>query len=338
MHIGLTGWQREAAGGDHRELLALFQRADALGFDSLWLPELHFRRSGLPYPSPLLLAAAVFGCTERIRVGTGVTLLPLQHPLLLAENLSQLDWQSGGRLDVGIGRGNDEHTMRALGIDPSTTHERFVRSYDLLVQAWVQEFVDSVGGPWRFGLTSVTPPLQQPHPPIYVAGSSLETIRFAVEHRLPHLLSLEPPEQRQLKRWHEVVGPGTPLAELGRSSLARYIFIGHTDSEAHALLDRALPYILARRRWSPVDVGDADAVAKARADLIQHQAIVGSPESCIRAIAQLARTIGAGHVRLVFNAQGGLDHATTLSQMELFAREALPACRAIQPDLEALPA
>lgn len=332
MHIGLSGWQREAASGDHRELLALFRRADELGYDSIWLAEYHFRRAGLPYPSPLLLAAAVFATTERIRVGTGVVLLPHHHPLLLAEELAQLDQQSGGRLDIGIGRGNDDAALRAIGVDPADKHDRFVASYELLLNAWASGRVSSDGGPWQFAETEVgPPPLQQPHPPIYVAGASLDTIRFAVERQLPHLFSLEPPEDRQLQRWREVVGPGGLLAELRESSLARYLFIGKTTAEAHEIMERALIPILKRRRSAPVDVTDADAVSTARADLIRRQAIVGSPDECVRQIEQIAREIGTGHLRLTANALGGLDRATTLAQIELFGREVLPACRAIVP-------
>ena len=332
MHIGLSGWQREAAGGDHRELLELFRRADELGYDSIWLAEYHFRRAGLPYPSPLLLAAAVFATTERVRVGTGVVLLPHHHPLLLAEQLAQLDQQSGGRLDVGIGRGNDDAALRAIGVDPAEKHARFVASYELLLKAWARDRVSSDSGPWQFGETEVGPaPVQQPHPPLFVAGASLETIRFAVERRLPHLLSLEPPENRQLERWREVVGPGEPLAELRDSSLARYLFIGKTTAEAYEVMDRALIPIFKRRRSVPVDVTDSRAVSSARADLIRRQAIVGSPDECVRQIEQIAREIGTGHLRLTANALGGLDRATTLAQIELFGREVLPACRDIRP-------
>jgi alkanesulfonate monooxygenase SsuD/methylene tetrahydromethanopterin reductase-like flavin-dependent oxidoreductase (luciferase family) len=332
MHIGLTGWQREAADGDYRELLSIFQRADALGFDSLWLPEYHLRRTGLPYPSPLLLAAAVFATTERMRVGTGVTLLPVTHPLSLAEQLAQLDVQSGGRLDVGIGRGNDGAALAALGVPADEKHERFVAAYDILLRAWGQGTVSSESGPWQFAEVEVGPaPVQRPHPPIYVAGASPETIGFAVERGLPHLLSLEPPEGRQLNRWRACIGPGGRMTGLGASSLNRYIFVGRTDAEAHALLDQALPHILKRRRWLPVDITDVDAVAVARANLIRQQAIVGSPDTCIREIERTVQEVGTGHLRCVFNALGGLDRAATLARMELFAREVLPAVRAVEP-------
>ncbi|MCC7368398.1 MAG: LLM class flavin-dependent oxidoreductase [Chloroflexi bacterium] len=332
MHIGLSGWQREAAGDDHQGLLRLFQRADTLGFDSVWLAEYHFRRSGLPYPSPLLLAAATFAVTERLRVGTGVVLLPQHHPLLLAEALAQLDRQGNGRLDVGIGRGNDDAALRAIGVDPASKHERFVAAYELLVRAWTHGRVASADGPWQFGETEVgPPPTQQPHPPLYIAGASHETIQFAVERGLPHLFSLEPPEDRQLQRWQEVVGPGQPLVELGRSSLARYLFIGRTEEEAFERLDRALLPILRRRRSQPVDVTDREAVARARANLVARQAVVGTPDQCVEQIQAIAREIGTGHLRLTINALGGLGMLDTLEQLELFGREALAACREIVP-------
>jgi alkanesulfonate monooxygenase SsuD/methylene tetrahydromethanopterin reductase-like flavin-dependent oxidoreductase (luciferase family) len=332
MHIGLTGWQREAAAGDYRELLSLFRRADELGYDSLWLAEYHFKRNGLPYPSPTLLAAAVFAVTERMRVGTGVTLLPLHHPLILAEQLAQLDVQSGGRLDVGIGRPNDPAILTALGIDPGQKHARFVHGYDLLLRAWTEGRVASEAGPFAFPETEVGPtPVQQPHPPIYVAGMSFETLGFAVERRLPVLLSLERPEGLQLQRWWEL--PKTPeqASDLWGYSLNRYVFIGKTDAEAQARLDQALMPILRRRRWAPVDVTDPEAVRTARASLIRDQAIVGDPDACIREIERLAREVGTGHLRCTFNALGGLDRPTTLAQMELFAAEVLPACRQIAP-------
>ena len=204
--------------------------------------------------------------------------------------------------------------------------------YDVLTRAWTEGRVASNDGPWQFSETEVGPtPLQQPHPPIYVAGTSEETVRFAVERRLPHLFSLEPPEDRQFQRWREVVGMDQALAELDRSSLARYLFIGRTTEEAHERLDRALLTILRRRRSQPVDVTDREAVARARSALIAQQAIVGTPDQCVDQIENIAREIGTGHLRLTINALGGLNSADTLEQLELFGRVALAYCRNIVP-------
>jgi alkanesulfonate monooxygenase SsuD/methylene tetrahydromethanopterin reductase-like flavin-dependent oxidoreductase (luciferase family) len=261
-----------------------------------------------------------------------VTLLPLHHPLILAEQLAQLDVQSRGRLDVGIGRPNDPAVLPALGVDPASKHARFVDGYNLLSRAWADGRVSSESGPFQFAETEVGPaPRQQPHPPIYVAGMSFETIGFAVERRLPVLLSLERPEGLQLQRWRELSKTPEQVADLWGYSLNRYVFIGKTDPEAQDRLDQALMPILKRRRWAPVDVTDPEAVRVARASLIRDQAIVGDPDACIAEIQRLAREVGTGHLRCTFNALGGLDRATTLHQMELFAAEVLPACRAIGP-------
>ncbi|MFP3442855.1 LLM class flavin-dependent oxidoreductase, partial [Pantoea sp. SIMBA_133] len=80
------------------------------GFDGIWFNEFHFSRDTLPYPSTLLLGADILARTERLRFGTSILVLPLYHPLLLAEQIAQLDFQSGGRVDVGIGRGTDPST------------------------------------------------------------------------------------------------------------------------------------------------------------------------------------------------------------------------------------
>ena len=89
MRIDLAGWTREATRGSHREFLALFERAERLGFEGVWFNEFRVPDTPWPYPSPLLLAAALLARTERLRVGTSVLVLPLFHPLLLAEEIAE---------------------------------------------------------------------------------------------------------------------------------------------------------------------------------------------------------------------------------------------------------
>jgi alkanesulfonate monooxygenase SsuD/methylene tetrahydromethanopterin reductase-like flavin-dependent oxidoreductase (luciferase family) len=328
VHIGLSGWSRAAADPDPERFLDLMQRADALGFDSIWLSEHHFRREGLPYPAPLLLAAAIFARTERVRVGLGVALPAIHHPLLLAEELAQLDVQSGGRLDVGLGRSNQPEVPAALGIDTAEQPARIRAAIEILVRAWTDGIV-SVDGPfWRFEEVEVGPrPIQQPHPPLYIGGTSPESMRLATSLGLPLLLSLEPPEGRQLDRYREAAAqPGCP-APVRDFSLARYVCVAPTDAEADALVDRLLPLLIERRRWAP----PFESFAAAKADFLSRQAIAGAPERCVEQIGRLVAETGIGHLRCVFNGNGGLDRETTLAGMDLFAHDVLPACRHILP-------
>jgi alkanesulfonate monooxygenase SsuD/methylene tetrahydromethanopterin reductase-like flavin-dependent oxidoreductase (luciferase family) len=334
MRIDLAGWTREATLGDHREFLRLFEHADRLGFDGVWFNEFHFRREGLPYPSTLLLAAAVFARTARLRVGLSILVLPLYHPLMLAEQVAQLDYQSGGRIDVGIGRGTDPATFLALEIDPVTSRERFEACCDIMRRAWVAPTVSARTDFWRFDGVGVGPePVQRPHPPLYVAGSTKGTLAFAAVQELPLLLSLEPPEGKQLALYREALAESGRPSRLAGSSLSRYVCIGATRAAAERQLDDLLPRLHCRRVGFATARGTpADQVPPIDRDRFKReQAIVGDPQGCHDRIVALARELGTGELRCVFNGNGVLGNAAALAGMDLFAREVLPALRAVAP-------
>jgi alkanesulfonate monooxygenase SsuD/methylene tetrahydromethanopterin reductase-like flavin-dependent oxidoreductase (luciferase family) len=104
------------------ETLALFEAAEALGFDSAWVAQHHFGTESGRLPSPLVLLAAAAQRTRRIRLGTGVIVLPLEHPLRLAEDAVVLDALSDGRLELGLGAGFDPRVFEAFGQDIEQRH------------------------------------------------------------------------------------------------------------------------------------------------------------------------------------------------------------------------
>lgn len=330
MRIDLAGWTREATRGGHREFLALFERAERLGFDGVWFNEFRVPDTPWPYPSPLLLAAALLARTERLRVGTSVLVLPIHHPLMLAEEIAQLDLQSGGRIDVGVGRGTEPAALQALQIDADSTRERFEQSCRILVDALSGRPVAAGPGPWRF---EDRPPLpatvQRPHPPLYVAGSTPETLGFAVDHDLPLLLSLEPPEGAQLDRLDAAAqARGHDAGALrARSSLARYVCIAADDAAVQAQLATLWPQLYQRRvyfagrRGVPADQVPPIDVQR----VLREQFIHGTPEACHAQITALCARTGIGQLRCVFNANGLWSDAQALAGMELFAREVLPS-------------
>jgi alkanesulfonate monooxygenase SsuD/methylene tetrahydromethanopterin reductase-like flavin-dependent oxidoreductase (luciferase family) len=335
MRIDLSGFQRAGTHGDHREFLRLFERADAQGYDGVWLNELHFHRTELPYPAPLLLAAAIFARTERLRVGTSVLVLPLHHPLLLAEQVLQTDFQSGGRLDVGLGRGtaSDDHFV-ALGVDLGTSRERFAEAFGILVDACTRPEVSADGAFWRFaGVAVGPPPVQRPHPPLYLAGYTRESIAFAVERGLPLLLSLEPPEERQLAICRALAAerglPYVPYDTAG-FSFTRYVCLAPTAAEADALVDDLLPRLNRRRLAFAAQRGKpaAGVELRTKAEFLREQCIAGDPQACSDQLTALAGR-GVTELRLVFNGNGEVSPRQAREEMELFARELLPHCRAL---------
>ncbi len=324
MRIDLYGWTRDATRGDHRDFLGLFEEADRLGFDGVWFNEFHFQDPPQPYPSTLLLAAALFARTTRIRIGTSILVLPLHDPLLLAEMIAQLDRQSGGRLDIGMGRGTDPQTFTILGIDHAQARERFEAAFETMLRVWTQPLSDSH--------RASAPPLQQPHPPLYLAGTTKETMAFAALKNLPLLLSLEPPEPRQLAAYAEALAESGATSMIARSSLCRYLCIARNLAQAEAAVDD----LLARRQRAR----DASARARGtvnppldRAKVRAEQMIWGDPDQCLAQIAALRQAPGAihgiGELRLVFNGNGVLDNAEALASMRLFAETVLPAARDI---------
>ncbi|SFU66778.1 Flavin-dependent oxidoreductase, luciferase family (includes alkanesulfonate monooxygenase SsuD and methylene tetrahydromethanopterin reductase) [Polaromonas sp. YR568] len=308
MRIDLAGWTRDATHGDTRAFFALFEEADRLGFDGVWFSEFRLTADARPYPSPLLLASALLARTERLRVGTAVLVLPLHQPQLLAEELQQLAWQSGKRFDAGLGRGTDPATLQALGIPADATRACFEAGLEVLL----------VGE----------------HPPLYIAGSTPETIGLAVRHALPLLLSLEPPEIKQLAELDAQAGAvsGQLRTSLrARSSLARYVCIGATQAEVEGQLQDLWPRLHARRIYfagrrgvpahevPPPDTGR----------MLSEQFIAGTPDACHAQIMALRESTGIGHLRCVFNGNGLLDNAQALKQMRMFANSVLPALRAV---------
>lgn len=336
MHVGIAGWSREACRGDHRAFLRLFERADALGFDSAWLTEYHFDRDD-PYPSPLLLASAIAARTERIRLGLSVIVLPLHQPLLLAEALAQLDFQSHGRLDVGLGRGTRPPTFAALGLPIEEARSRFEEAYEIVIRAWSQPVVSFEGRHWQLENVAVGPaPVQRPHPPVWIAGYTRETLAFAHARGVPVLLSLEPPEGRQLQVQAQLAAESGSRYDVSAWSLARYVCIGRTRAEAAARVDDLLPKLHARRqRFAALRGEPATGIApRSRESFLREQAIAGTPDECIAQIQEIARTIGTTHLRGVFNGNGVLDDNTALHDMALFAQDVLPAVRELSKSPE----
>jgi len=302
MRIDLAGWTREAMQGDPRAFFSLFDHADRLGFHGVWFSEFRLPTADWPYPSPLLLAAAVLARTERLRVGTSVLVLPLHQPLLLVDEIAQLAFQSGGRIDIGVGRGTEPATLAALKIEPSETRARFEQNCKVLQ-------------------------LRAAHVPLYIAGSTPETLGFAIERDIPLLLSLEPPETTQLGHVAQIL-QRRPSTLLQRSSLARYVCIGTNAAHVKAQLDTLWSKFQARRNYFSAQRGvPPDQVPRIDPErMLREQFIHGDPQQCHAQIIALHEHSGIGALRCIFNANGLLDNAQALATMTLFSREVLPLC------------
>jgi alkanesulfonate monooxygenase SsuD/methylene tetrahydromethanopterin reductase-like flavin-dependent oxidoreductase (luciferase family) len=170
----------------YAEMLDLMVYGETLGFDVAWMAEIHFGGAFSLLSAPLMLVPAIAARTKRIRIGTAVTLLPLHHPLSLAEQAATADLLSGGRLEFGVGRGSIPTQFHGFGIPVEENRARFDEALEIIRLAWTQERFSYEGRFYRVENLAVVPkPLQQPHPPVRVGVHTAESFAHLGDLGLP---------------------------------------------------------------------------------------------------------------------------------------------------------
>ena len=190
MKFGVFFQAPEAVGQSHaqryQEMFELIQCAEELGFDVAWLAELHFGGAFSLLANPLMMVPVIAQRTKRIRIGTAVALLPLQHPLTIAEQAATADVLSGGRLEFGVGRGSIPSQFHGFKIDVAENRARFDESLEIIRRAWTEERFSYRGKFWDVEELAVVPrPVQKPHPPIRVAVHTAESFAHIADKGWP---------------------------------------------------------------------------------------------------------------------------------------------------------
>ena len=161
------------------EALEQVPYAEQMGFDSVWFTEHHFRPVWSHNSAPDLTLAAISQRTSRIRLGIGVVLAPIHHPLHVAARMATLDILSRGRVDVGLGRTGYPYQLTPFGSDLGDTRGMWQEFADMLPKIWTQETFAYDGEYFQTPTREVLPkPLQRPHPPLWSACGSDETARL----------------------------------------------------------------------------------------------------------------------------------------------------------------
>lgn len=329
--------------GDSPELYARWleqiDAAEALGFDSLWVTEHHFRRFGGMSSNPQMLLAAAAQRTRRMRLGTAVSLLPMHHPIRIAEDFAMLDLLSNGRVDFGAGRGMHPLEYAVFDADWTTAQRRLPEALDILVRAWSGEAFEWSGEHYRYPKITVYPrPLQRPHPPIYVtANRDPESFRM-VGRRGHHLMTLPwlfPTEGQRARIAPYFEG----LREGGHPAETQEIFVMYPAYVAASDAEARLESVDAWGRWRAfaLEALNLDPTkGEAYERVFRHldfdamtgdsRVVFGGHETCARVLERIIQAVGPTHIGLVFHF-GGLAQAKVLSSMERFARLVMPMFR-----------
>ena len=219
--------------------------AEPLGYHSVWIAEHHFNDYGL-CPAPPVLASFVAARTSTVRLGMGVSLLPLHHPVDLAESLAVLDVVSGGRLDVGIGRGGTLQDYQTFQSDRADARARVEEGVALIQQSWSGVPFDFQGRFHSAERVHVRPrPVQRPHPPLFIACNSEDSVQSAARLGLPTLSSFFVPVdelQRRHRLYRDVAraagrSPGELQALAHQSWGMRVVHVAPSREEALAAVE-----------------------------------------------------------------------------------------------------
>jgi alkanesulfonate monooxygenase SsuD/methylene tetrahydromethanopterin reductase-like flavin-dependent oxidoreductase (luciferase family) len=316
--------------------------AEPLGYRSVWLAEHHFNDYGL-CPAPQVLAAYLAARTRTLRLGMGVSLLPLHHPVDLAEQLAVLDVVSGGRLDVGIGRGGTLQDYQTFRSERGDARLRIEEGIALMRQCWTGAPFDFAGQFHSAEQLHVRPrPVQSPHPPLFIAANSEDSVLSAARLGLPTLSSFfvpVPELQRRRGLYRDAArAAGRSDDEIDelerRSGGMRVVHVAPTTEEA--LRATEPPFMSYQRKMSKLrsDATGGNVPNSFDRSLLRLRtfaeyladgwALIGAPAEVRDGLQQYLEATGYQRVLLLM-ALPGIDTALALRSMRLFAEAVAPA-------------
>ena len=348
MHFGIfveemrQGASQRAA---FRDVFELAERADAWGIDCVWLGEIHFTPTRSVISASLQVASAIATRTRRLRVGTAVQVLPLNHPLRIAEEVATVDHISEGRFEFGIGRSGVVRTYDIYGVPYGESQARFREALEIIREGWKGEPFSYAGEFYRVQNAIVTPrPYQVPHPPLRMATTSDETFPAAGRMGLPIFVGLRvteiPDLQAQLapyrQAWREAGHPGQPsvylripvyasttekgAVEEPRESLTA--FFARQTELARAAVGRAGAGPADRRRFQ------AERMASlSYEDILEKKVAFGTAKSVIERLRWLRDELGLDGIVAELNPGGRIPLELETKSLELLARDVVPALK-----------
>ena len=309
--------------------LQLIETYDRAGFYAYHVAEHHSTPLGMA-PSPSVFLSAVAQRTKRLRFGPLVYALPLYHPIRLIEEICMLDQMSGGRLDIGFGRGASQIEASLYGNDPAKAEVMYVEGLELIMRGLTEKTLTFHGEFFSFDEVPMElEPLQRPHPPVWYGVHSPASAERAARQGL-NIVSLDPAGKTRefTDRYCEVwrgAQAGNPVAPL--IGLGRFIFVADTDDEALQIARRAYPvwhrsfnYLFHHRGGKgPVHQRPSELDA-----LIQiGQGIAGSPATVTKFLQNQMTESGCNYLVGQF-AFGDLWPEETARSLNLFINQVMP--------------
>ena len=313
----------------------LAQAAETLGYRNVWFAEHHFSTYGY-LSRPAQLATFIAAKTKHIRVGTAVIVVPLHHPLVVAEEIAMLDVLSGGRLDVGLGRGYQPYEFERFGLELDSGRSRWDESLDIIVKSFEGKPFAYEGKLFRFPETSVFPHVvQKPAPPVWSVAQSPEAIGAAVRRGFNVLTGgFGVPIERlaEFRKILDGVLEKEKPAKVPLVAVQRAVYVADNAADARAAAEEARwnmrVTLSLRNHTERVEAGRAIPVVGTNEpdveDLLDRYLVIGTPDVVIRQIDRIKQMVGITHFNCSFWF-GDMEQKRVLRSMERFAKEVMPA-------------
>ena len=336
-----TAGSHEAA---FRESMEEVDLAEEYGLDTVWLGESHFAPNRSVLSAPTIVASSIATRTKRLRVGMAVHVLPLVHPLRIAEEAATVDQISEGRFEFGIGRSGNVRAYDIMGIDYGESKERFQEALDIILEAWKGEPFSYEGKYNHITNANVSPtPYQKPHPKVRIAASSEDSFGRIGRLGQPIFLGLRAMDVEDLKtnlqeyrsEWQAAGHPG----DAGDINVRFPVYIAPSDSEAIEEPKESIENFFRRQRelfeYSRGREGtERTEVRQARyerlynatyEDLLETRVVFGSPERVIDRLTEFQEMLGVTGITAELNPGGFLPKEAVQRSLKLLTQEVMPA-------------
>ena len=281
---------------------------------------------------PMTVASAIAARTSRIKIGTAVQVLPLCHPLRLAEESATVDQISRGRLLMGVGRSGNPRAYAAYGVPYSESRERFYETLEILKLAWTQPSFSYEGQFHSFNEARAVPrPYQQPHPPIRIAGASEDTFPVLGKLGYPLFVAVRSGSLRglapDLKAYREAYkAAGHPGK--GDVHLRLTLHVAETDALAREQAEPSIMLgyrkLITQLEGSPnkrrrAELEDVRTITYA--DVLRDKVVVGSPEHVADRLRQLQEELGIDGILAELNFGGTVPSEWMMQSLRLLCEE-----------------
>ncbi len=343
LHYQLPCYGTQSAVQRYRDTIEQAVAGEALGFESVWPVEQHFNPNLSIMPAPLLPLAAIAERTRRIRLGIAIVLLPLAHPLRVAEELATLDVMSNGRVEFGAGRGAIQSHFRGFEVAQAESRDRLFEGLEIIRRAWTEERVNFSGRFYKIDNVAVVPkPVQRPHPPIRIAANSDDTFELMGREGYPIFAASQVNSFNRLRKFLPAYraarkAAGHPDNGGEDLSLLMPLYVGENAAQIRRDTEPGIRHLLETvaslyTEGMPKSEGGARRImelAQKTRDITYEQAcesmaVFETPAACVERLRGFREEFNMGRLICWFNPGGVLPHERVMQSMTLFAEKVMP--------------